>query len=50
MGELRNACKVLVKNAKGKRPLARITHRWKDDIKIYLQNIGGCGLHSSGSG
>jgi hypothetical protein len=28
----------------GKRPLARPTHRWEDNIKMDLQEVGGGGM------
>jgi hypothetical protein len=40
MGDRRGACKVLVGRPKGKRTLGRPRHRWKDDIKIDLQEMG----------
>jgi hypothetical protein len=36
MGEKRNAYRILV----GKRPLGRHRHRWEDNIKIDLREIG----------
>ena len=36
--------RVLVGKPEGKRPLGRPRHRWKDNIKIDLQEVGGgCG-------
>ena len=36
--------KVLVEKPEGKRPLGRPRHRWEDNIKIDLQEVGrGCG-------
>ena len=36
--------KVLVGKPEGKRPLARPRHRWEDNIKMDLQEVGGgCG-------
>jgi hypothetical protein len=35
-----NAYRILLGNAKGKRPLGRPRHRWKNAIKIYLRKIG----------
>ena len=36
--------KVLVGKPEGKRPLGRPRHRWKDNIKIALEEMGrGCG-------
>jgi hypothetical protein len=40
MGEMRNAYKVLVVNAEGKRPLRRPSLIWKDNIKIDIREIG----------
>jgi hypothetical protein len=40
MGEMRNAYKILVGKPEGKRPLGRIRHRWKDNIKMNLREIG----------
>ena len=33
-------CMVLVGKAEGKRPLARLRHRWVDNIKMDLQDVG----------
>jgi hypothetical protein len=38
--EKRDACKVLVAKPEGKRPLRRLGHRWDNNIKISLQEIG----------
>ena len=36
--------RVLVGKPGGKRPLGRPIHRWEDDIKMDLQEVGGgCG-------
>ena len=44
MGEGRGVHKVLVGKPEGKRPLGRPRRRWKDNIKIDLQEVGsGCG-------
>jgi hypothetical protein len=40
MGEKRNACRILVKNPEGKRPLGRLRRRWKDNIKMDRSEIG----------
>jgi hypothetical protein len=37
MGEKRNACRILVGNPEGKRPLGRPRHRWLDNIKMDLR-------------
>jgi len=42
MVEKRGMCRVLVGKAEGKRPLGRPRRRWKDDIKMDLQEVG-CG-------
>jgi hypothetical protein len=44
MGEKRNACRILVGNPEGKRPLGRPTRRWVDNIKMDLREIGWDGL------
>jgi hypothetical protein len=36
MREIRNAYKTLVRNAEGKRPLARPKLKWEDNTKTYL--------------
>jgi hypothetical protein len=44
MGEGRGVHRVLVGKPKGKRPLGRPRHRWEDNIKMDLQELGGsCG-------
>jgi hypothetical protein len=40
MGEGRGVYRVLVGRPKGKRPLARPRHRWEDNIKMDLREIG----------
>jgi hypothetical protein len=40
MGEKRNACRILVGKPEGKRPLGRLKHRWVDNIKMDLREIG----------
>jgi len=42
MGERRGVYRVLVGKPEGKRPLGRSRHRWEDNIKIDLQELG-CG-------
>jgi hypothetical protein len=39
-GESIGVCRVLVGKPKGKRPLGRPGHRWKDNIKLDLQEVG----------
>jgi hypothetical protein len=40
MGEKRGAYRVLVGRPEGRRPLERPRHRWEDNIKMYLQEVG----------
>jgi len=40
MGEKGGAYRVLVGRPEGKRPLGRPRHRWEDNIKTYLQEVG----------
>ena len=42
MGEGRGIYRVLVGKPEGKRPMGRARHRWEDNIKIDLQEVG-CG-------
>jgi hypothetical protein len=46
MGEKRNVYRLLVGKPEGKRPLGRPRHRWLDNIKMDLLEIGlnGTGL------
>jgi len=52
MEERRGVYRVLVGKPEGKRPLGRLRHRWEDNIKMYLQEVGcgGHGLDQAGSG
>ena len=44
MGEGRGVHRVLVGKPEGKRPLGRPRHRWEDNIRMDLQEVGGsCG-------
>ena len=44
MGEGRGVHRILVGKPEGKRPLGRPRHRWEDNIKMDLQEVGeGCG-------
>ena len=44
MGEGRGVHRVLVGKPEGKRPLGRPIRRWKENIKMDLQEVvGGCG-------
>jgi hypothetical protein len=40
MGEVRGAYNILVGKPEGRRPLGRPTHRWEDNIKMDLWEIG----------
>jgi len=40
MGEDRVVHRVLVGKPEGKRPLGRPKHRWEDNIKMNLQEVG----------
>ena len=44
MGGRRVACRVLVGKHEGKRPLGRPRLRWKDNIKMDLQEVGYGGM------
>ena len=40
MEQSRNAYRVLVGKPEGKRPLGRRRHRWEDNIKMDLREVG----------
>ena len=40
MEQFRNACRVLVGKPESKRPLGRPRHRWEDNIKMDLREVG----------
>jgi len=42
MGKGRGMHRVLVGKLEGKRPMRRSRHRWEDNIKMDLQEVG-CG-------
>ena len=42
MGEERGVYRVLVGKPEGRRPLRRLRHRWVDNIRMDLQEVG-CG-------
>ena len=42
LGEVRGVYRVLVGKPGGKRPMGRPRHRWEDNIKMDLQEVG-CG-------
>jgi hypothetical protein len=41
MGKERGVHRVLVGKPEGKRPLGRLRRRWKDNIKMDLEKVGG---------
>jgi hypothetical protein len=40
IGDKRNAYRIVVGNPEGKKPLGRPRHRWVDNIKMDLREIG----------
>jgi hypothetical protein len=44
MWEKMNACRILVGNIEGKRPLGRTRRRWVDNMKLDLREIGWNGM------
>jgi len=48
IGERRGVYRVLVAKPEGKRPLGRLGHRWEDNIKVGLQEVG-CGVWTGSS-
>jgi len=44
MGEKRGVYRVLVEKSEGKRPLGRPRHRWEDNIRMDLQEVGYGGM------
>jgi hypothetical protein len=44
MGDKRNAYRLLVRRPKEKRPLGRPRHRWVDNIRMDLGEIGWDGV------
>jgi hypothetical protein len=40
MGERRVVYRVLVGKPEGKRPFGRPRHRWQDNVKMNLQEVG----------
>ena len=52
MGDRRGVFRVLVGKPEGMKPLGRSRHRWEDNIKMDLQEVGckGYGLDRAGSG
>jgi hypothetical protein len=48
MGEKRNVYRLLVGKPEGKKPLGRPRHRWIDNIKMDLLEIGFGGVYWAG--
>jgi hypothetical protein len=46
-GKKRNACRISMGKAEGKRPLGRPKRRWVDNIKMDLREIGWDGMDST---
>jgi hypothetical protein len=42
-GEERSVYRVLVGKSEGKKPLGKPRHRWEDNIRMVLQEVG-CGM------
>jgi hypothetical protein len=40
MEEKRNTCRLLVGTPEGRRPLGRLRHRWLDNIRMDLTEVG----------
>jgi hypothetical protein len=43
-GEMKNAYKIFVGKSEGKRLLGRSTYRWKDNVKMNVEEIGWKGV------
>jgi hypothetical protein len=39
-GEMRNLCNVLVGKPEGKKSLGRPRHRWEDNIRMDIREMG----------
>jgi hypothetical protein len=48
MAEGRGAYRILVGRPEGRRPLGRPRHKWEDNIKMYLQEVGWRGMAWTG--
>jgi len=44
MREMKEVCRILVGKPEGTRPLVSPRLRWKDNIKMYLQEVEGGGM------
>jgi hypothetical protein len=45
MGDSRGVYRVLVGKSEGKRPLGKPRHRWENNIKMDLQEVGWWGIN-----
>jgi hypothetical protein len=45
IGEVRNACTILIGKPEGKKPFGGHRHRWKDNIRMDLRGIGWEGVN-----
>jgi hypothetical protein len=45
MGEERGAYRILVGRPEGRRPLGRPRHRWEDNIKMDIREVGWGGMN-----
>jgi hypothetical protein len=45
MGEIGNAYRFFVGKPEGKRPLGRCKHKWDDNVRMYLREIGWKGVY-----
>jgi hypothetical protein len=45
MGELKNAYNILVRKPEGKIPLGRPRHRWEDNIRMDITDVGWEGVN-----
>jgi len=51
MAERKGKCRFVAWKPEGKRQLGALRHRWEDNIKMDLQEVGwGHGLNRAGSG
>jgi hypothetical protein len=47
-GEKMNPFRLLVRKAEGKRPLETLKHRWVNNIKMNLEEMGWCCVEWTG--
>jgi len=44
MEKIRGEFKIFMVKSNGKRPLGRLQYRWKDNIKLFLKEVGRSGV------